>query len=559
MAKMNSDGGTMDFSLFHYEKLKGRYQIKQRYYAPYKLVLLLTDVLLICAAYGLAAWINGYHFNLDDRMAQSVHLFVFTVITGAYFLSYNLYSYHLIYSKKRHFKNLAVALSWSLATIGLIFGIYLWPQVFSKGLFVPGLFFLALVLLLVSRFFYAQLLNLLKVLGIGFLATGLFSLMNRETVPEIIVNPRAIPLGFLYAVLLVVLGRYVLVHLVFNIGMRRQFRRQVLIIGSNQDAEDISNHVIEYNAPFWISGILGPPAGPDLNARIPKKRLGTLAHLPQVAAEKMIDEVIITDDRMEKQQLVNVVDFCTAVGITVWFPPKLMPIIDVKLYIDNFCGLKMIRLQSRKQNWLFDKLKYAVDALLTLPVFVLLLPVFTAIAVAIKLDSNGPVFYKAKVVGKNAGLFHMYKFRSMRVDAGHDMHKDYVTRLIRGEIGNGGAKDEPLKITDDPRVTRVGKVLRKLSLDELPQLINVLKGEMSLVGPRPCLPYEYDVYQDWYKKRTLVRPGITGLWQVAGRSAVAFEDMILLDLYYIFNHNIAMDFNILYETVFVVLGRKGAY
>jgi lipopolysaccharide/colanic/teichoic acid biosynthesis glycosyltransferase len=105
----------------------------------------------------------------------------------------------------------------------------------------------------------------------------------------------------------------------------------------------------------------------------------------------------------------------------------------------------------------------------------------------------------------------------------------------------------------------VGNILRKLSLDELPQLINVIKGDMSLVGPRPCLPYEFEVYQDWYKRRVSVRAGISGLWQVTGRSEVSFEDMILLDLYYIYNRSLLLDFNILFETIFVVLGKKGAY
>ncbi|MCD4692910.1 MAG: sugar transferase, partial [Calditrichales bacterium] len=108
-------------------------------------------------------------------------------------------------------------------------------------------------------------------------------------------------------------------------------------------------------------------------------------------------------------------------------------------------------------------------------------------------------------------------------------------------------------------ITKVGKFLRKFSLDELPQLINVLKGDMSLVGPRPCLPYEYDIYKEWHKKRASVRPGISGLWQVAGRSAVSFEDMILLDIYYIYNRSLDMDFSVIYETLFVVLGKKGAY
>ena len=115
-----------------------------------------------------------------------------------------------------------------------------------------------------------------------------------------------------------------------------------------------------------------------------------------------------------------------------------------------------------------------------------------------------------------------------------------------------------LKITNDDRITAIGKFIRKFSLDELPQLINVLKGDMSLVGPRPCLPYEFEAYEEWHKKRTAVRPGISGLWQVTGRSEVSFEDMILLDLYYLYNRNFWLDLSILFETVFVVIGKKGA-
>jgi len=130
--------------------------------------------------------------------------------------------------------------------------------------------------------------------------------------------------------------------------------------------------------------------------------------------------------------------------------------------------------------------------------------------------------------------------------------------MIKGEITQDGS-GKTLKITNDPRITPVGRFLRRTSLDELPQLINVLRGEMSLVGPRPCLPYEYEIYKDWHKKRTAVRPGITGLWQVVGRSEVGFEDMILLDLYYIYNRSLELDLSILFETIFVVLKKKGAH
>ena len=219
----------------------------------------------------------------------------------------------------------------------------------------------------------------------------------------------------------------------------------------------------------------------------------------------------------------------------------------------------MIRLCAQRRSDLFNKLKHGLDALVALPSLIFLLPVYAIVAIAIKLNSEGPVFFKPYMVGRDAKIFQMYKFRTMFVGSDSRIHEDYVTKLIKGEIGQKGIDGQTLKITDDPRITSVGRLLRKFSLDELPQLINVLKGEMSLVGPRPCTTYEYKNYKEWYKKRVVVRPGITGIWQVTGRSEVAFEDMILLDLYYIYNRSIILDLHILYETVFAVLKQKGAY
>jgi exopolysaccharide biosynthesis polyprenyl glycosylphosphotransferase len=351
-------------------------------------------------------------------------------------------------------------------------------------------------------------------------------------------------------------GRLFVVHVVYNIWMRRNFRRQVAIIGSDEEAKNIINHIVTYNAPYWVAGIVGE-SGPKIS--VPKHRLGALSRLPDIVEQNKIEEIIVTDENIDKVTLISLLDYCTNKGFTVWFPQKLMPIIGMKLNIDNFCDLQMIRLCSQKNTWLFNKIKHGLDALMTLPIFVLLSPLFLVISVAIKLNSEGAVFYRAEAVGKNGRIFTMYKFRSMRENNGSDIHKKYVTKLIKGEISIENSKNQPLKITNDPRVTTVGKLLRKLSLDELPQLINVLKGEMSLVGPRPCLPYEYEIYQNWHKKRSSVRPGITGLWQVAGRSAVTFEDMILLDLYYIYNRGLSLDFSILYETIFAVLGKRGAH
>ena len=181
------------------------------------------------------------------------------------------------------------------------------------------------------------------------------------------------------------------------------------------------------------------------------------------------------------------------------------------------------------------------------------------IGIAIKLTSTGPVFYKPKSMGESGRSFMIYKFRSMQSNTSCEPHRNYVMRLIDGEICDSSGIGGVFKMTDDKRITSVGKFLRRYSLDELPQIINVLKGEMSLVGPRPCLPYEYEAYRDWHRKRLAVRPGITGIWQVSGRSGVSFEDMVLLDLYYVYNRSLWMDVNILYETIFAVLQKRGAY
>jgi len=399
---------------------------------------------------------------------------------------------------------------------------------------------------------------LLKAIGLAICAVGLIGILEPPDEAVISQHPYEVFFGFLFAVLAIASIRCLVVHQLFNVGLRRHFRRQVLLIGMNQDAERVTDLIIRHKAPFWIAGTVSPSPSDRLLSAVPKSNLGRIQDLEAILGEQFYQEAIITDETIEKAELIRLLDFFTTKGINVWFVPKLMPIIGMKLYIDNLCGIPMIRLSSRRHQWLFRRIKYAFDAVTVLIGFILALPLFGAFALAIKLTSEGPVFYRAQAVGKGGRFFHMYKFRSMITGASKDMHQEYVTRLIKGEITPDGS-GKPIKIVDDPRVTKVGRILRKTSLDELPQLINIIKGEMSLVGPRPCLPYEYKVYKDWHKKRTEVRPGITGLWQVVGRSAVSFEDMILLDLYYIYNRSMDLDLSILFETIFVVLKKKGAY
>jgi exopolysaccharide biosynthesis polyprenyl glycosylphosphotransferase len=206
--------------------------------------------------------------------------------------------------------------------------------------------------------------------------------------------------------------------------------------------------------------------------------------------------------------------------------------------------------------------KRGVDVVGALVAIVILSPLMLVTALAIAATSPGPVIFRQTRLGKGAVPFVFYKFRSMRTDADDHIHREYVANLIRGNLDqvNQGDAQRPLyKMSADPRVTPVGRIVRKTSLDELPQLFNVLKGDMSLVGPRPPLLYEAEKYQSWHLRRILqIRPGITGLWQVEGRSTTSFDEMVRLDLRYIRNCSLWLDLKILLKTVKVVLRRDGA-
>ena len=186
-------------------------------------------------------------------------------------------------------------------------------------------------------------------------------------------------------------------------------------------------------------------------------------------------------------------------------------------------------------------------------------PVFLCVAAAVKLTSKGPVFFRQQRIGESGRPFTMFKFRTMQVNADHRIHQDYVEKFIQSNQPATAGRDAVFKLVNDPRVTSVGDFLRRSSLDELPQFWNVLRGDMSLVGPRPPLPYEVARYKQWHRRRVLeAKPGITGLWQVTGRSRTTFDEMVRLDLRYARNHSVWTDLNILLATPKAVLSGKGA-
>jgi len=180
------------------------------------------------------------------------------------------------------------------------------------------------------------------------------------------------------------------------------------------------------------------------------------------------------------------------------------------------------------------------------------------IMAGICISSPGPIFYRQTRIGKNGKPFSMFKFRSMQVINNPDLHREYVLKLIRENTQPGALGKSSLKMLGDPRITGVGKYLRKFSLDELPQFFNVLRGEMSIVGPRPSLPYEYEVYEEWHKRRLEVLPGITGLWQVLAHNTVSFDDMVRIDIEYIQSMNFWLDLKIMAFTPIEMIRGKGA-
>lgn len=192
--------------------------------------------------------------------------------------------------------------------------------------------------------------------------------------------------------------------------------------------------------------------------------------------------------------------------------------------------------------------KHALDTFIALFLIILFGPLMLAIGLGIRISSPGPIIYRQKRIGKDGIPFIIYKFRSMQVTNNPDLHREYVQKLIKENIKPKDLGKNSLKIIGHPRITGLGKYLRKFSIDELPQLFNVLKGEMSIVGPRPPMPYEYEVYAEWHKQRQSVLPGITGLWQVTKHNTVPFDEMVHIDLNYIQTMSFWLDLKIILLT-----------
>jgi exopolysaccharide biosynthesis polyprenyl glycosylphosphotransferase len=317
---------------------------------------------------------------------------------------------------------------------------------------------------------------------------------------------------------------------------------RVLIVGANSQGEEIARELAErYSVLGYVDN------GSDLAFPSELPLLGPIAEIEHLVHDYAVNELIIALPANRREQVARIIERGFRRRVHVKFLPDMGELLPDRFEVHQHGSRRYIGFApAARVSWL----KRALDLVLTAGGLLALSPVLLTIALLIKLDSPGPIFYAQERVGRHGRRFRMLKFRSMRRDA----DKLLVQLRDRNEaIG-------PLfKMRADPRVTRIGRVLRRLSIDELPQLINVLRGEMSLVGPRPPLPSEVAEYEEWQFGRLRAVPGLTGLWQVSGRSDVPFHDMVRLDLHYIRNWSLSLDMKILLRTIPAVLSSRGAY
>jgi exopolysaccharide biosynthesis polyprenyl glycosylphosphotransferase len=321
------------------------------------------------------------------------------------------------------------------------------------------------------------------------------------------------------------------------------YRRRAVLVGSGEHVEAVADalsgsHAIE---PFGYVSLT-----PHRSRRL--QNFGSLTNLERNF--DAVDEVLIADPEFPQEEAVELVDRCHQHGVRVRVAPSTMEILMDRIEFVPGQSLPLFELKPPVFEGLDFVVKRSFDLVGALLLLLVFSPFLALVALAVKASSRGPVLYRSLRPGIGGKPFACFKFRTMRHGAEHLQDELELRNESSGAL---------FKIRDDPRVTRVGAFLRRWSLDELPQLFNVLRGEMSLVGPRPLPKRDYDRLEDWHRKRYLVLPGMTGLWQVSGRSELDFDDLVRLDFLYLERWSVFLDLSILLKTIPAVLRARGAW
>ncbi|MGY6561008.1 MAG: sugar transferase [Luteibaculaceae bacterium] len=469
-----------------------------RSFPRFKIALAVFDVLLILFSFFLAVLTHNLIFEdapffINPRNGATTVLYTFTVLL--YFYYANLYKSLVVSNLKTHRVSLFKA---SVVTfIGLIVFQFLTNNTITSSRSLTILFF----------FFVLT--------GFWFLRPLFASLFNIS--------------DFLKTKLVI-------------IGAGQKGRKMLNIMQHKLQYHDVVGFLDDANQSELIDGI--PYLGPIENCKD--------------IAEKSTEEIhfLLAIDNISRERFFEIFHLFQTHQLHFSVSSSYLKILEQKVNVDFFDSFGVVKFGGYSDYKIFYVVKRIIDFTLATIAVILLSPIFLVVALAVKLTSKGPIIYQQVRIGQYGKPFNFYKFRSMLLDSDKDQARiEKVAAFINGENDLGA--DGSTKIVNKARITKVGGFIRKYSLDELPQLFNVLKGEMSLVGPRPCIVEEWNVYQDWQKYRLNFIPGCTGIWQISGRSEVDFEDSVLMDIYYIQNYTPWLDLKIILKTIPVMLLAKG--
>ena len=344
-----------------------------------------------------------------------------------------------------------------------------------------------------------------------------------------------------------------------NILKSIRWQHPILIVGGGEVGKKLIDEFLKHTTEYQVIGFLDDKEFLQHSNYQGVPCMGKVADLKVVIDRNEIDEVIIAFPSAPKELYKNIMYLCAERDIKCRFVPKLFKIMLQDIAVDILGDVPLVGVKGNNLTGFNYMIKRAFDIVVSLTLLIILAPLMILVAVLIKIFSPGPVFYTQERFGYKKQSFKFYKFRSMHHNSDDSVHKEYVEKWINNnqesELKDGDTTVH--KLTDDSRIIPVlGTFIRKYSIDELPQLFNALIGDMSLVGPRPCLRYEMNNYKAWHKARFDVLPGITGLWQVSGRNRLSFEEMVRLDISYLQNWSFEKDLFIILKTPFIILFDK---
>ena len=454
---------------------------------------------------------------------------IITLVTAfwvAYLVRFVLLPYYSIYSWQQY----ALMISF---TVPMWLAIFIAYQLYSPQLLFGGMQEYA-------RLFSAVTIGMLGVIGVDYIARSA-TMISRGW----LVLAWALSLGLL------LLERFCFRRVIYSLRRRGHLLAPAIIVGVNTEGAALAQQLDHWSTSgLDILGYVGKKSEPG--ATVDELAIiGSLDQLEAVITDNQVQDVIVAPTALERIELLQVFQTVTRMeNVRLWLSSGLFEIISSGLRVRELAYVPLVEVSKTRITGMDAFMKSVVDYGVSTAFILLTWPLLALLALLVKLDSPGPVIYRRRVMGVNGVEFDAYKFRTMHIHGDQMLadHPELQTELAQN-----------YKLKDDPRVTRFGKLLRKFSLDELPQMFNILAGQMSLVGPRMISPPEMEKYGKWGMNLLTVKPGITGLWQVSGRSDVSYEERVRLDMQYIRNWNIWQDLYIILMTFPAVLKRRGAY